>query len=188
MKKPAHNYFRELYEIAIAINSAGSVQGVLHSIVENAAKALKAKGCSIMLLSPDHKSLIHTVSYGLSDAFLKMGPRLVMKSLPETVAGKGSVSIVRDINEEKGRVNFPEAAKKEGIVSILAVPMKLKDSIVGELRVYTAEKRDFTEDDIFFVQAVANLGAVAMDNARLYEATKKSYQDLAQDFLTFRFF
>jgi len=188
MRESEHNYFHDLYEIAIAINSAGSVQGVLHSVVENTAKALGAKGCSIMLLSPDRKSLSHTISYGLSDAFIKMGPRLVTRSLPEIVAGKGGVSIVHDINEESQRVHYPDAAKKEGIVSILAVPMKLKDRIVGELRVYTAEKRDFREDDIFFVQAVANLGALAMDNTRLYETTKKDYQELTQDFLTFRFF
>ncbi len=138
MKKSEHNYFHDLYEIAIAINSAGSVPGVLHSVVENTAKAMKAKGCSIMLLSPDRKSLVHTISYGLSDAFIKMGPRLVNRSLPETVAGKGEVSVVHDINEESQRVHYPDAAKKEGIVSILAVPMKLKDNIIGELRVYTS--------------------------------------------------
>jgi transcriptional regulator with GAF, ATPase, and Fis domain len=188
MKKPEHNYFRDLYEIAIAVNSAGTVEAVLRSIVENTAKALNAKGGSIMMLSPDRKTLTHTISYGLSDAFIKMGPRQVTRSLPETVTGRGGVSIVRDLNEESGRVAYPDAAKKEGIVSILAVPMKLKDNIVGELRVYTAEKRDFSGDDIFFVQAVANLGALAMDNARLYETTKKNYQDMTQDFLTHRFF
>ncbi len=187
MNAPQCDYFHELYEIAIAINSAGSVQGVLQTIVEKTARALKAKGCSIMLLMPDRKALMHTVSYGLSDAFIKMGPRLVNRSLPETVTGKGSVSIIRDINQESQRVAYPDAAKKEGIVSILAVPMKLKDSIVGEFRIYTAEKRDFSDDDIFFAQAVANIGALGMDNARLYETIKKDYQDLTQEFLTHHF-
>jgi transcriptional regulator with GAF, ATPase, and Fis domain len=188
MKKVESNYFHDLYDIAIAVNSAGTVEAILRSMVENTAKALKAKGCSIMVLSPDRKMLIHTISFGLSDAFIKMGPRQVTRSLPETVTGNGAVSIVRNLNEESDRVAYPEAARKEGIISILAVPMKLKDNIVGELRIYTGERRDFLEDDIFFVQAVANLGALAMDNARLYESTKKDYQNLTEDFLTHRFF
>lgn len=188
MQQTERSHFRDLYDIAITLNSAGTVEAIIHSMVESTAKALKAKGCSIMLLSPDRKTLTHTMSYGLSEEFIKLGPRLVMRSLPETVAGKGAVTIVRDVNEESGRVAYPEAAKREGIISILAVPMKLKDSIVGELRVYTGERRDFPEEDIFFAQAVANLGALAMDNARLNEATRRDYQNLTEDFLTHRFF
>jgi transcriptional regulator with GAF, ATPase, and Fis domain len=188
MNQIQQNYFHDLYNIAMDINSAGSTEGVLHSLVESATKAVNAKGCSIMLLEPDKSSLVHRVSYGLSDAFTKRGPRLVKRSLPETVTGRGAVTIVRDISEEPERVQYPDAAKKEGIVSILAVPMKLKDNIIGEMRVYTGERRDFTEDDIFFIQAVANLGALALDNARLYETMQKAYKDLTVDILTFRFF
>lgn len=187
MAERRHSYFHDLYELAIAINSAGSVQGVLHAVVENTARALRAKGCSIMLLTPDKKSLVHTVSYGLSDAFIKRGPRLVAKSLPETVKGRGRATVVDDVSEESHRVHFPDAAKAEGIVSILAVPVKLKGKIIGELRVYTSERRHFTRNDIYLAQAVANLGALALDNARLYETTQKAYHDLTQDVLTFRF-
>ena len=180
-------YFHDLYQVAMAINSAGTAESILSSTVQATTKALNAKGSSIMLLTPDKKSLIHTISYGLSDAFTKKGPRSVAKSLPETLSGKGKVSIVSDVAKESRRVHFPEEAKKEGIVSILAVPMKLKGNTIGELRVYTAEKRKFSQDDIDFVQAVANLGALALDNARLYEATQKAYKELAQDVLTFRY-
>jgi signal transduction protein with GAF and PtsI domain len=166
------NYFHELYRVALAINSPIKVRGVLRSIVRSTTTAMNVKGCSIMLFTPDKKSLVHKISYGLSKTFVNKGPRLVRKSLPETVKGKGTVAIVHDVNQEKQRVQYPEAAVKEGIVSILAVPMKLRRKIVGELRIYSTEKRDFSEDDIFFVQAVANLGALAIDNARLYEVAE----------------
>lgn len=187
MKQNERNYFRDLYEIAIAVNSAGSTEAVMRSLVENATKAMDAKGCSIMLLDPERKVLVHSISCGLSDVFIKAGPRLVQRSLPETVTGKGEVAIIHDINQESGRIQFADIARKEGIVSILAVPMKVKDRIIGQLRIYTGERRDFTDDDIFFAQAVANLGALALDNARLYEATQKAYKDLATDVMTFRF-
>ncbi|MFH0846767.1 MAG: GAF domain-containing protein [Chloroflexota bacterium] len=180
------NYFRKLYEVAAAINSAGSSEKVLSSIVENAAKAMGAKGCSIMLLTPDRKYLVHSISYGLSSSFTEAGPRQVEKSLPETLIGKGRVAIVNDLSLETGRVHFPEQALKEGIVSILAVPMKLHDDIIGQLRIYTGERHHFTDDDIFFAQAVANLGAIALENIRACESIQKAYDGLTRDFVSFR--
>ena len=185
MKETERNYFHELYEVAAAINSALEPDNVLRSIVENVTKALKAKGCSIMLLTPDKKFLIHTVSYGLSNTFIDKGPRAVEKSLPEIMVG--SVAIIQNVSTEGSRVHYPEQAKEEGIVSILAVPMMLKDSIIGELRVYTAEQRTFTEDDVYFAKAVTNLGAISLDNARLHESIEKAYEGLQRDFISFRF-
>jgi transcriptional regulator with GAF, ATPase, and Fis domain len=186
MKETGQDYCHDIYEIAIEINSDGTVQGTLHSVVEQVTRALNAKGCSIMLLSPNRKSLVHSISYGLSDAFIERGPRTVAKSLPETVSGGGGVAIIRDIEAESSRVQYPDAAKKEGIVSILAVPMMLKGKIIGELRVYTAERRDFSEEDIFFVRAVANLGALALDNAQLHENLEKAYRSLSTNMSTFK--
>lgn len=187
MRAAERNYYHDLYEVAAAISSAGTPDKVLNSIVENVARAMKAKGCSIMLLTPDRKALIHTVSYGLSDAFIEQGPRSVEKSLPETIVGKGRVAIVSDVAAESSRVQYPDAARKEGIVSILAVPITLRDDIIGELRVYTAESRHFGDDDIYFVRAVANLGAIALENARFYESSQKAYEALSGNFLNFGF-
>ncbi len=186
MREAERNYYQELYKVAAAINSAGTTESVLKSVVEEVTKALNAKGSSIMLLTLDRKSLIHSISYGLSEAFIDKGPRSVEKSLPEVVAGKGRVAVVHDVVAEGSRVNFPETARQEGIVSILAVPVRLRDDIIGQLRVYTGEPRHFSDDDIYFVQAVANLGAIALENARLYEASQKAYKALTQDFLTLR--
>jgi transcriptional regulator with GAF, ATPase, and Fis domain len=186
MKINEGDYCHDIYEIAIEINSVGTVQGILNSVVEKVTNALHAKGCSIMLLTPNKKSLIHSISYGLSNEFIEKGPRAVSKSLTETVTGKGSVAIIHDISEESSRVQYPEAAKKEGIVSILAVPMNLKDNIIGELRLYTAEKRNFNEEDVFFVQAVANLAALALDDAQLHERMEQAYRSLSTNMSTFK--
>ena len=187
MNVKERNYYHELYEIAASINSAGSREKILQSIVQGICQTMKSKGCSLLLLSQDRKSLIHTVSWGLSEAFTEAGPRSIEKSLPETLVGKGKVAIVYNLADEKDRVAYPEVALKEGIVSILAVPIRLRDDIIGQLRVYTGEPRRFSDDDIYFVQAVANLGAIALENTRLYESCQKAYDALTNDFITYRF-
>ena len=60
-------YYHALYEIAAAINSARNPESVLRTVIESVAKALDVKGCSLMLLTPDRKQLLHTAAYGLSD-------------------------------------------------------------------------------------------------------------------------
>ena len=67
MERDKESYYTSLYEVAATLNSARSSESILKSITEGVAKAMGAKGCSLMLLTPDKKVLLHTVAYGLSD-------------------------------------------------------------------------------------------------------------------------
>ena len=62
--------------------------------------------------------------------------------------------------------------------------MVLREEIVGVARVYTAEPRQFTTDDTYFIGAVANLGAIALENAKLYEALKKDYETFRREYFS----
>lgn len=176
-------YYSSLYELAATLNSARTPESILQSVVEGVAKAMGAKGCSLMLLSPDKKVLLHTVAYGLSDWYVRKGPVSADKSISEALKGKPIA--VFDATEDH-RIQYREQAKKEGIASILSVPMTLREDIIGVIRVYTAERHQFTMDDIYFVGGVANLGAIALENARLYEAVQKDYETFRQDMLEWR--
>lgn len=183
MDNKERNYCKTLYEAAAELNSTHAPDAVLNSIVENVARSLGAKGCSLALLTPDKKLLLHTVTFGLSEDYLSKGPLLADKSISEALKGK-AVTILDATSDE--RVQYREEKRREGIASILSVPMMLRGEIIGVIRVYTAEQRQFSEDDIYFVQAVANLGAIAMENARLYESIQKDYEQLRQEMLEWR--
>jgi GAF domain-containing protein len=176
-------YYKSLYELATTLNSARAPAAVLQSIVEGVAKAMGEKSCSLMLLSPDRKELLHTVAYGLSDWYVKKGPISADKSISEALEGK-PVEVLY-ATEDK-RIQYHEEAKQEGIHSILSVPVRLREEIIGVIRVYTDMWRHFTDDDIYFVSAVANLGAIALENARLYEAVQKDFDTFRLDMLEWR--
>ena len=180
MERTEENYYQSLYEIAAALNSTSTPEVIRQSIVESLAKAVGARGCSLMLLTPDKKTLIHNVAYGLSDWYVRKGPISVDKSISESLAGK-PVAVLDATKDE--RIQYQEQAKKEGITSILSVPMMLRDEIIGVIRVYTAEKRQFNMEDMYFVGAVANLGAIALENAKLYETLKKDYETFRSEML-----
>lgn len=180
MENKESYYYQKLYEVAASINSAHTPEKVLHSVVENVAKAMEAKGCSLMLLTPDKKNLMHNTSYGLSDQYIRKGPVSTDKSISEALQGK-PVAILNATEDE--RAQYREEAKQEGIASILSVPILLRDEIIGVIRIYTAKPYNFTMDDMFFVGAVANLGAIAFENSRLYDAVQKNYSSFKDDIM-----
>lgn len=183
MEQIEEKYYQSLYEVAAAVNSARSPESVLRSVVEKTAQAMRAKGCSIMLLTPDRKLLLHTAAYGLSDWYIRKGPVSADKSISEALQGK-PVAVLNATEDE--RIQYREQAKTEGIASMLSVPMMLREEVIGVLRVYTSEPRNFTMDDMYFVGAVANLGAIALENARLYDTVQKDYDAFRRDMLEWR--
>ncbi|MBC8275160.1 MAG: GAF domain-containing protein [Chloroflexi bacterium] len=183
MEEREQRYYHSLYEIGAAVNSAATPESMLRSIVESVSKALEAKGCSLMLLTPDRKLLLHTAAYGLSDWYVRKGPVSADKSIAEALEGK-PVSVFNAIEDD--RIQYQKQAKEEGIASMLSVPVMLREEVVGVIRVYTAEPRHFTDADTYFVGAVANLGAIALENARLHDSAKKDYEALRLDLAEWR--
>jgi Signal transduction histidine kinase len=76
-------------------------------------------------------------------------------------------------------VQYPEEIKKEGIVSMLAVPLQGREKVIGTLRLFTRERREFTQEEIDFVSALASQGAISIENAKFYDALKR--QDEAKN-------
>ena len=183
MAKERRDYYESLYQITLILNSARDPRALLHSIVESIAKAIGAKACSLMLLTAERDVLLHTVAYGLSDWYLRKGPVTVGKIISDVLEGK-PVAVLDATTDE--RVLYREQAKREGIASMLSVPMRLRGQVIGVLRVYTAKPFRFSRDDIHFIETVANLGAVALENLRAYDILQKDYETFRQDMLEWR--
>jgi GAF domain-containing protein len=58
---------------------------------------------------------------------------------------------------------------------VLCVPLEVRGEAIGVMRVYTSEQTTFDENDIQFLSVLASLAALAIDNARLYESIRSSY-------------
>jgi GAF domain-containing protein len=183
MVKERRDYYESVYHITSVLNSARDSRALLLSIVESVAKAMGAKACSLMLLTIERDVLLHTVAYGLSDWYLRKGPVAVGKIISDVLEGK-PVAVLDATTDE--RVLYREQAKKEGIASMLSVPMRLRGQVIGVLRIYTAKPYRFTKDDIHFVETVGNLGAVALENLRAYDMLQKDYETFRQDMLQWR--
>jgi len=172
-----HRY-KILYAIAKELTSSLVADEVLNSIVESITKAMGVKGCSLLLLTPDKEQLIHSISYGLSGWYLKKGPIRADTIIPEVLQGK-SVAILNASQDP--RVQYREETRREGIASMLSIPLMPRGEVIGVMKVYTSEPRQFSAKDIGFLSALANLGAIALEKAKLYESLGQSLQQCSID-------
>jgi GAF domain-containing protein len=69
----------------------------------------------------------------------------------------------------------------EGIRSLLILPLCVQDTPIGVLRLYSSQVRRFSTEELAFASAVADLGAVAIENAKLHETLKERLQALKED-------
>jgi GAF domain-containing protein len=174
MKKQVVNY-DTLLKITGSISHSRDPEEVVVLAAQSVAHALGVKGCTVFLINRRTNELEIAASYGLSREYLEKGPVSAMQSIAASLS-EGPVAI-GDVSDDP-RIQYPGEAAREGISSILSVPMTTGGKIIGALRVYTAEPADFDMDDVNFVQAVANMTAMAIDMARLYKGLKDSIEIL----------
>jgi len=167
-----------LLEITKQINSTLNLREVLDRIVRSVVQITNAKACSLRLLDEKGETLEPVTSTGLSDEYLKKGAIDIRVSIKEIIEGK-SVTIF-DVTKDP-RIQYPEEAKKEGISSILAVPMKIGEKIIGSIRVYTSTPYEFSEDETQFLEALASCAAIAIQNAKLHRIALANWQELVNE-------
>ena len=174
MKKQLLNY-ETMLKVTKAISHSRDPEEVVLMTVESIKTALDAKGCTVFLINRDTNDLEVAASYGLSDEYINKGPVSAIRSIARSLED-GPVAIY-DITDDP-RIQYPEEAEKEGIASILSVPIVAAGHVIGAMRVYTSESWEFTLDDVNFVQAMANMTGMAIDMARHYKGLKDSIEIL----------
>jgi len=174
MKKQHVNY-ETLTRITAAISATREPEEIVLMTVEGVKTALDVKGCTVFLVNRQTDELEIAGSYGLSQEYLDKGPISALKSIAASFK-EGPVAIF-DVADDP-RIQYPEAAIKEGIASILSVPINVHDRVIGALRVYAAEPWEFTLEDVNFVQAVAQILGMAIDLCRLNKGYKSSIEVL----------
>jgi signal transduction protein with GAF and PtsI domain len=175
MENKGKSYFRLFRDICQIINSSLNLSEVLNLITKNVVATLNVKACTVFLWDRERSTLEVSATHGLNESYLKKGPLDADKSITETL--QGETVLIRDTANDH-RIQYPDEAKKEGIASIFSVPLSVKDHIIGVLRIYLSEMRDFNEDEIEFITGLADMGGIAIDNARMYDHLKADHESL----------
>ena len=160
-----------LFKIGQLVNSTLEMNEVLSLVAKNVAGLMGMKACFIRLFDSPGGELHVGGSYGLSREYLDKGPVELDKSPMDQATLTYGMMEVYDVGEDP-RFQYREEARREGIRSALCAPIIAKERILGVIRIYSAEPHRFTEPERALLKNLANLGALAIENARTYAELK----------------
>ncbi len=155
-----------LVDIAQLIISETNLDQILEQITVQTFRLMKARLCSVFLLNEDGSELVLRACQGGSELYRgKPNLRTEDSLLGGVVFRRKPVAVV-DVVKEKGYIQT-DIARKERLVSMLAVPLIFAGKAVGVLAVYTQQRHRFSNDEIKILTTLGDLSAVAIEKGRL---------------------
>jgi FixJ family two-component response regulator len=170
-------------ELKRKISSTLNLKEVLKLIVEGIVTMTRVKGATLSLLDKDREMLRVYAYSGLSKEYVNKGPLDSSKSIGDSLKMGKDVWVENAATDP--RLQYPTEAVREGIFSILSLPLIVRGVVIGCLRVYTGDVRSFSKDEIDFLHGFADQAAIAIENARSYEDVMDEYEVIKDDLWDF---
>ncbi len=174
---PADKSVEALTVISKAITSDQYLEDILRLIVMVTAEVMNSSVCSLWLLDEQERVLRLRATQAINpeyvrDRVLKVGEGVVGKVVVENKPHIALNVLEDPYFKEK------DLAKRLGLVSMLSIPMRVKDRVIGVINCYTSHPHRFTDLEMNVLTAVANQAAVAIENTELMVKTKIIQEEL----------
>ena len=177
MTRPSEkDYLSTLTKISKAITSDLYLEDILKLLVNLTAGVMAAKICAIWLIDEDTRELKIRATQAMSQEYLKDRSLKVGEGIVGLVANEKKPVIILDVLKDE-RYKEKKLAKKENLVSMLSVPMLVKDKVVGVINVYTTKAYKFSKSDVDLLSTVANQAA-AIQNTEFLVKTRVIQEEL----------
>jgi len=163
--------------ISKAIASDQYIEDILRLIVIVTAKVMNSEVCSLWLLDEKARALTIRATQSIDSDYIKERSVKLGEGVVGYVARHNKPYEVGNVLEEP-RFKEKELARKMGLVSMLSIPMSVKDRMIGVINCYTSVPHEFTETEKNLFTTVANQAAVAIFNTELMVQTKVIQEEL----------
>lgn len=173
-------YIKGIMDISRAITSDLYQEDILKLIVMVTAKVTGVEICSLWLIDEgsDPLKIRLTATQSIDPDYLKDRSLSMNEGIVGYVAAQKKPIIISNVLEEP-RFKEKEMAKRLGLVSMVSVPLQVKnEKVIGVLNCFTAEPHDFSETEVNLIQTVANQAAVAIVNTELMVKTRVIQEEL----------
>ena len=157
-----------LLEISKAIASGLYLEDVLRLIVTVTANLMNSKICSLWIFDERDQKLKLKATQSISEEYLKERSLAMGEGVVGHVALQNQPMAILDVLKDP-LYKEKELAKKEGLVSMLSVPMCIKDRVIGVINCYTSYPHSFSKSEEEMLTTVANQAAICIENSGLME-------------------
>ncbi|HKQ40049.1 MAG TPA: GAF domain-containing protein [Verrucomicrobiae bacterium] len=169
-----------LVSIGQTITSTLNLDETLGVITREACSLMGGKMSSLLLLDDSRQWLDLRAHFGAGEPYVQK-PRLnVDDSVVGVVVRRRKPLQVDDV-QNSARYQNVAVAQKEGLISLISVPLLFRGEVIGALNVYTGHPYSFSNEEIRILSALADLSAIAIEKARLYERVVDVEEHLRQN-------
>ena len=166
-----------LSKISRAISSDLYLEDILKLIVTVTAEVMNSRICTLMLLDDKKENLVIRATQSISEEYIKKKPLRKREGVAWKVIQENKAVVVPDVLKEPG-YKYKDIAEKEGLVSLLCVPLAVKNKAIGVLNCYTSKSHKFSKTEINVLTSVANQAAIAIENTELMVKTRVIQEEL----------
>jgi len=165
MRRQIHE-LSTLAEVSRAVTSPLYLDEMLGVVTEMAARVMGAKATSLRLLDDAAQQLVLRATHNIKPTERQIASIPVGQSIVGQVAATGRAIVVPNVQTDE-RYLKRDLAKDQGWVSLLCVPLVVRDRVVGVFSCYMGTQHEFTPKEIELFQTLANQTALAIENASL---------------------
>ena len=174
---PITSKIEALSKISRAITSDLYLEDILKLIVTVTAQAMGSRICSLMLLDERKGELVIRATQSISEAYNKKPPLKVKEGIAGKVILSKKPMQVWDVARQV-EYKYKDIAQKEGLKSLLCVPLIVKNKAIGVINLYTAKPHKFTPTEINLLNTIADQSAMVIENTRLIVESKVIQEEL----------
>jgi len=159
-----------LLRVSETISSNRYLEEILNLVVKLCSEMTESSICSIMLVDETKQELVIKAARCSNDEYLRKPPLKISRSLVGRVVRDRQMVVVRDVAADPD-YQYPELAKKEGLHSLVSIPLIVKDKVIGAINCYAAALHSLTREEIHLLSSIAHQAALAIENTRLAAET-----------------
>jgi len=167
--------FNTLLELTKMINSSLDLNLIVKRAIEAATNLLDSEAGRLLLIDRDTDELFFETALGGEDKKVQSMRLKKGSGIAGWVADNGRPALVNDVAEDERFYKGIDEQSGFRTRSIVCVPLKFKENIIGVLQVVNKIEGTFSEDDVIILYAFANQVAIALEDARLYKDSITDY-------------
>jgi PAS domain S-box-containing protein len=168
-----------LAELGREVSAMLDLTSVHGRIGERAQDLLEAETSVVYLADEDGETFRATIALGKNADEIKADTIRVGEGIIGDLAARGAAEVINDTGSDPRAMTIP-GTSEEGAERLMAAPLLARERVIGMMAVWRYRGSQFTREDLSFLIGLSQQAAIAIENARLFEAQREAERQYRQ--------